>query len=65
MAAFLNPHLMIPQYIYIGIVALNLLLGAHLHGKERKEKTYNFWMTLVASILAVSLLTWGGFFDGL
>lgn len=40
----------------------NMCLSAHRHGKERKV-TENFWNTLIAVILQVGILYWGGFFN--
>ena len=56
---------MIPQYIWITLVAVKLLLAANLHGKERKQKVHNFWDSLLGTMLAVLILAWGGFFNEL
>jgi hypothetical protein len=52
---------MVPQIIYLSLVFMGLLIGANQHGKERTP--HNFWNTLVATIITISLLYWGGFFD--
>ena len=52
---------MVPQIIYLSIVFINLLLTANMHGKERTP--YNFWTSLVGTVLGFFLLYWGGFFD--
>jgi hypothetical protein len=46
----MNFHIGLPQGIYITIN----------HGKSRKP--YNVWERLIAEIIIVSLLIWGGFF---
>jgi hypothetical protein len=53
-----------PQIIIIALYAMALLLNSHLHGKERTGK-YNFWTTLVGTIMQLSILYWGGFFHEL
>lgn len=50
-----------PQIIYLSLVFVGLLIAANQHGKERSP--HNFWVTLVATLITVSLLFWGGFFD--
>lgn len=49
------------QVIYIIIIGLNLGISLAKHGKYRNDK-YNFWVTLIASIIDVAILRWGGFF---
>lgn len=46
------------------IVIYLLDLGVHLakHG-ERKESRYNFWSTLIATIIMMAIFKCGGFFD--
>ncbi len=56
---------MIPQYLMIGIVTLNLLLSANLHGKIKTTKYHNFWISFVGCIIQVAILYYGGFFDKL
>lgn len=43
------------------LLAVNLLLNAHLHGKK-KDGSHNFWISLVANILNILLLYWAGLF---
>jgi len=50
-----------PAIIYIVIASLGLLGAAYMHGKP-KEGTYNFWISLVGTLITVGLLFWGGFF---
>ena len=52
---------MVPQIIYLSLVFIGLLIAANQHGKERTP--HNFWVTLVASLIPISLMYWGGFFD--
>ena len=54
---------MVPQIIYLSLVFMGLLIGAHQHGKERTP--HNFWITLVATGITLFLLYWGGFFDAM
>jgi hypothetical protein len=52
----------ISQIIMVVLLALNLLFGAHLHGKE-KTGNYNFWITAISVALYATLLITGGFFE--
>jgi hypothetical protein len=54
---------MIPQYLMISLMAINLLLSAHLHGKEKSSRFHNFWTSLTALIIQCLILYYGGFFD--
>jgi len=49
-----------PQIIVLVIYVINLLVSANRHGKPRTPD--NFWTDLVALIIMVGLLLWGGFF---
>ncbi len=49
-----------PQIICIITMGLNLLISAHLHGKERG--THNIFHTLINAGITIGLLYWGGFF---
>ena len=53
---------MVPQIIYLVITFIGMLLVANKHGQPRIN--YNFWETLISSIIIFTLLIWGGFFDG-
>ena len=50
----------LPQWIWIGLQGVGLLIAAYEHGKTRKNT--NFWSTLIAVTIANSILYWGGFF---
>lgn len=49
----------------IMICLLMISLGVNLgkHGQEKKEK-YNFWESLIATIIEIAILYCGGFFGG-
>jgi len=48
-----------PAIIYLVLSLIGLIAAAYLHGKPTKT---NFWTTLLSAAIAISLLTWGGFF---
>ena len=50
------------QIIMLVLLASNLFLGAHYHGKERTGK-YSFWITLISVVIYFSLLVSGGYFN--
>lgn len=50
------------QIIMYCLLSLNLLLGAHLHGKP-KEGNHSFWVTIISTGLYFVLLITGGFFN--
>ena len=50
------------QIIMLVLLSLNLLLGAHFHGKERTGK-YSFWVTLISVLIYLTLLITGGYFN--
>lgn len=52
---------MLPQLIYLGLIILALGLHIGVHGQRQPK--YNAWTQLVSSIISVSILYWGGFFD--
>ena len=49
-----------PQIVYIVLVSLSLLTGAHNHGKV--QGPHNFWVVLAGTIIGAILLYFGGFF---
>lgn len=49
-----------PQWTFVSLVAVNLLLAAHLHGKPREP--HSFFVQLVALASWLPLLYFGGFF---
>lgn len=50
-----------PQIIYLALTGVTMLLAANVHGKAKTGK-YNFWNYFINTIIAISLLYWGGFF---
>lgn len=50
------------QIIMLVLLASNLLLGAHFHGKERTGN-YSFWVTLISVGIYFTLLITGGYFN--
>lgn len=51
----------LPQIIILVIAGINLLYSANRHNHQRTSNE-NFWVTLVALIIQLSILFWGGFF---
>jgi hypothetical protein len=51
------------QITYVILLIVALCLGAYRHGKPVTEVTYNFWTSLIAVVLQVLIMLWGGFFD--
>lgn len=49
-----------PQIIYLVLVFIGLMIAAREHGKPRVPSS--FWITLIAALIVMSLLIWGGFF---
>ena len=52
----------ISQILMLVLLSLNLLMGAHLHGKE-KTGNYSFWVTATSVAIFMSILVTGGFFE--
>lgn len=50
-----------PQTIMIALFAISLGISLAKHGQYREDK-YNFYYSLIAMIIEVSILYWGGFF---
>ena len=48
-----------PQIIVIVLYVFSLGISAAKHGERREN--YNFWTTLIAVLIEVALLSWGGF----
>jgi len=48
------------QWIWVCLVAINLLLVANKHGQPNGK--YNFWVTLFSTVLNFIILYFGGFF---
>jgi hypothetical protein len=53
-------HLSDAAVCYLSLICVGLLLAARDHGKPRGAE--NFWTSLIAVIIQVSILAWGGFF---
>jgi len=47
----------IPLTIIYALIAISLLITAHVHGRDKGGK-YNFWITLVNSSLTLLLIWW-------
>lgn len=52
----------IPQYLIIAIYSLSLGVSLVKHGKEEIHK-YNFFATVIATVIVMAILKWGGFFQ--
>ena len=48
---------MIAKIILFSIFAIELLLGAYYHGKDKTGR-YSFWLTCIGSILFIGLMMW-------
>jgi hypothetical protein len=53
---------MAPQIILLVILCLSNGISLAKHGEPR-EDNYSFWVTLTSTVITLSLLYWGGFFD--
>ena len=52
-----------PQVIYLVLLGFGIGVALAEHGKPKTGK-HNAWTTIIASMLALMLLRWGGFFGG-
>ncbi len=52
----------IPQLIYLGFAVYAVVSDAINHGKPKTGKQ-NVWTTIVAVLIVIVLLSWGGFFS--
>ena len=52
----------IPQILILSFYILNLGASLALHGKPQTGK-FNFWSTLVVTVMVLALLYWGGFWS--
>lgn len=57
-----------PQIVMLILVALDLMLSAHMHGRPRvkengEPQTYSVWTAIVAAMINIFVLIWGGFFE--
>ena len=50
-----------PQIIYLILTGIGMLRAANRHGKP-KTGNENLWADIVATIIVLFLLFWGGFF---
>ena len=55
---------MIPQLIYLGLMAIGIGMEIARHGTEKTGK-HNAWSQTIAATLILAVLWWGGFFDPL
>lgn len=51
-----------PQIIVLALIFISLLINAYLHGKPQ-TRNHNFFVSLINSIITLSLLYWGNFFN--
>ncbi len=49
-----------PQWTLASLLAVNLLLSAHLHGKPREPNS--FWTSIIGLGIILPILYFGGFF---
>lgn len=52
-----------PQWVFLALTFIGLLLTVHDHGKPRKPD--NAWVTLITTAITLWLLAAGGFFTGM
>lgn len=52
----------IPQILIIILFAINLGINIAKHGEDKEEK-YNFWSTLIGTLIECFILYCGGFFS--
>lgn len=50
------------QITIIVLMAINVLAGAYMHGKESTKQVHNFWINLIAQGIYAFILYKGGFF---
>ncbi len=53
---------MIPQIIIIGFSVASFTYSTVKHG-QKDNRTYKWYITLIAQIINLLILYWGGFFD--
>jgi len=54
----------LPQLIYLGLVAIGLGVQLEQHGKP-KTGNHNVLLALLGAAVGLSIQYWGGFYDGL
>jgi hypothetical protein len=52
----------VSQIILLSLVGLNLMISSYMHGKP-KEGNHSVFITIVGTLLHLTLLYFGGFFD--
>lgn len=48
--------------IYLVLMGVGLLYTSYKHGQQKTEK-HNIWVSLISTLIILSLLNWGGFFN--
>lgn len=51
----------VPQLLFLALIVSGLTIDATKHGKPY-TKTENVWVSLLAALILLGLLYWGGFF---
>ena len=54
---------MIPQIIYLMLVMMGLGIHITRHGEDKKPDKYNVWTKLMFSMMTITILYYGGFWD--
>lgn len=52
----------VPQIILLSLVGLNLMITSYMHGKP-KEGNHSVFITIVGTLLHLTILYFGGFFN--
>ena len=61
-AHYIGGFKMVPQIVYLLLLALGLGITMEQHGKPKTGK-HNFWVSLIAAALSFAIVWWGGFFN--
>lgn len=54
---------MIATIILLTLSAISLGMNLAKHGENKKEDKYNFWASLIASAITITLYYYAGLFD--
>ena len=54
----------LPQLLFVALIVFGDMIHLIRNGEPRDDR-YNVWISLLGTAITVSLLYWGGFFDGL
>ena len=54
---------MIATIILLALHAASLGMSLAKHGENKKEEKYNFWTSLIASAITITLYYYAGLFD--